>query len=835
SRNLFSFAKSSNEETLRRLDFVKALIQFIWARGDKFMPKVSRRQFLKVGGAAAATLAGSRSAAHAMELERGERDYNYARVAALREPFYTVSPYGKLKSPVEVFVENEEKVVSVAGHPVHIASRGRSKAIDLVSHQALTDPDRLVHPMKRVGNRGEGKWEKIGWEEALAEIAKKMDSALASSRPDAICTVIGEDSGGAGFARFMDTLGSPSTYKLSGDANKKMGQSLTWGEEIETPDFANSKYILNFGSNIFETFEPFAQTVVDGRTDNHAKLVTLDPRMSMTAGKSDEWLPVIPGTDGLVALAMANVIMEEGLADEAFINKWTNITADKLSEHLSQFTLELAEEESGISADDIRRIAIEFAKAGPATVFSYRGASSHTNGVYTERAIMLLPVITGNVELKGGYCLPRKMEWNDLKPVPPKAKDSGYNSGTDFLGELKSGALDIKVLFNYNTNPAYSAVGSARWREALKDEKLVPLFVSIGSFMSETAGLSDIMLPEALFFERYEPVTSPSSLMPWVGARVPVAEAPEDVRELPVILKDIVDALDPDAEKGFARYWDFEDTESLMNSYFEDVPAMKEDGGFAAMEDYSLWPVYGNVDTATGRFVNEDGEAVGASYGLHEKNNGFNTRSRKIEIFSARLKKHGLEPLPTWVKPENHKTDAEDGLIFVTYKTSYQAGSATANNKYLAEKAHSNHCMINKETAHEMGMKDGSLVRLVSPVGYLVTRIRATNAIRPGVVAMAASSGHWAFGSVATADPELKSPWTNGVDPDTRYNLWWRDNGVNPNDIFPVFIDPVGGGASMSFIAQVEPTRSGDRYGEIKLDKKSESAHFRKASEILKG
>jgi anaerobic selenocysteine-containing dehydrogenase len=427
------------------------------------------------------------------------------------------------------------------------------------------------------------------------------------------------------------------------------------------------------------------------------------------------------------------------------------------------------------------------------------------------------------------------MGWNDLKPVPPKAKGSSGSNGTDFLSDLKSGALNATVLFNYNTNPAYSAVGSALYRELLKDEKLVPLSVSIGSVMSETASLCDIVLPEALFFERYEPVTSPTSLMPWVGARVPIAEAPEDVRQLPVILKDIVDAVDPDSEKGFARYWDFEDAESLMNSYFEGVSAMEEDGGFAAMEDYSVWPVYGSVDTASGRFVNEDGVAVEATYGLHKKNNGFNTVSKKIEIYSAKLKKHGLEPLPVWVKPENHKTGAEDGLIFVTYKTAYQAGSATANNKYLAEKTHSNHCMINKETAHEKGLKDGALVRLVSSVGYLVTRIRATNAIRPGVVAMAASSGHWAFGSVATADPDRKSPWTNGMDPDVHYNLWWRDKGVNPNDIFPVFIDPVGGGASMSFVVQVESAKSGDKYGDVKVDMKSDAAYFKKASEILKG
>ncbi|MCK4785127.1 MAG: molybdopterin-dependent oxidoreductase, partial [Desulfobacteraceae bacterium] len=627
---------------------------------------------------------------------------------------------------------------------------------------------------------------------------------------DNISLVIGEDGGGSEFKRFMDTLGSSAIYKMAGDTNKKAGQRLTWGEEIETPDFANSRYVLNFGSNIFETFEPFAQTLVDGRTDNHAKLITFDPRMSMTAGKSDEWVPIVPGTDGLVALAMANVIMQEGLADRAFINKWTNYSADKLAEHLEKFSLEMAEEESGISADKIRKIAIEFAKTKPATAFSYRGASSHTNGVYTERAIMLLPIITGNVEVKGGYCLPRKITWGDIEPAPEGVKESSDVNAARFPHKLKNGEVKTSVLFNYNTNPAYSAAGAVVWRNVLSNESLVPFFVSIASTMSETSSLSDIILPEALFLERYEPVSSPTSLMPWAAARMPIAEAPESVREPVVILRDIIQTLDPEGEKGYAEFWDFEDTESLMTSYFEGVSEMEEDGGFEAMEDYSLWSVYGSVDTATGRFVNDDGEAVEASYGLHKKNGGFSTASKKIEIYSASLKEKGLEPLPVWHKPENLKDAGEEGLIFVTYKTAYHAGSTTANNKHLAEKVHSNHCMINKETAHEKGLKDGALVRLISSVGYIITKIRATNAIRPGVVAMAASSGHTAFGAVANADPH-RDALSGKNDPDIHYNLWWRDNGVNPNDIFPLFVDPAGGGASMSFVVKVEKAKSGDK------------------------
>lgn len=801
------------------------------------MSKVTRRQFLKVGGAAAAGVAiGSRKSAKAMELERGERSYNYGRIAQLREPYYSVTPYGKLKSPVEVFVENEETVVQVAGHPAHIASRGRSKAIDLVSHLTLTDPDRLKFPLKRTGKRGEGYFKKITWEEALKEIAGNINETLKKNGPDSVALVRGEDVGGQEFKRFMHTLGSSSIFEMSGDANKRMGQKLTWGADVEVPDFTNSKYVLNFGANIYETFEPFAQTLIDGRIDNHAKLVTFDPRMSMTAGKSDEWVPIAPGTDGLVALAMANVIMSEGLADEDFIDEWTNYSAENLTAYLEKFTPEMAEEESGISADTITRLAIEFANAKPATVFSYRGASSHSNGVYTERAIMLLPIITGNVEVKGGYCLPRRIDWNEVSPVPPVPKGANVMSGSTFPYLVASEKIKTGVLFNYNTNPAFSASAAPYWRQTLNDEAILPFTVSIASFMSETAALCDIVLPEALFLERFEPVTSPSSIMPWAGARTPLQEAPEEVLDLPSILRDIVDALDPEEERGFKEYWQFDDTEELMSKYFESVAEMKEDGGFDAMADYAIWPVYGAVNTETGKFENDDGEPVEASYGLHEVK-GFKTSKKKIEIYSNALKNSGFEPLPTWIKPENLEVpdgSEEEGFVLITYKNAYQAGSATANNKYLAEKSHNNYCMINKESAAEIGVKDGGLVRISTPVGHIVTKVRATNAIRPGVVAMAASCGHWGFNPVATADPHRVTNWSKDYDPDVHYNLWWRDKGISANEIFPLFVDPISGNASFAFNVKVEPANERATHGDVRTDVTSHDEFFKKASEQMK-
>lgn len=801
------------------------------------MPKITRRDFLKVGGAAAAgAVVGSRKAVKAMELDKGEASYNYARTAYKREAYYSISPFGKLKNPVEVYVENEETVVGVAGHPAHPATRGRSTAVDVVSHLALSDPDRLTSPMKRVGKRGDNRWKKISWEEALAEIADRLNEAIEKKGADSVCLVRGEDSGDALWERFMHTIGSSSVVGISGDGNKKAGQVLTWGEETETPDFTNSRYILNFGSNLYETFPSYAQAVVDGRMDSHAKLVTFDPRMSMTAGLSDEWIPVIPGSDGLIALAMANVIMQEGLADTDFINRWTNYPADKLAKHLSKYTPEMAEEHSGVPADTITRLAVEFATAKPATIFTYRGVSSHTNGVHNERACMLLPVITGNVEVEGGYCLPRRMGWDKVQPLPsaPEDRDDASN-GAFFPYAVREGSKKVGVLLNYGANPAYSASGSALWRETLRYEGLVLFSVSVTQYMTETASLCDIVLPAAMYLERNEPVTSPSTLFPWVGIRSAISEAPEGVRELAVILRDIIHTVD-DGSLGYKKFWDFDDPSEWMTKYFENVPELKDEGGYDALTDSAVWPGYGELDSGTGKMLDDDGKPIKAEYGLHMKR-GFKTGSGKIEIFSETMREKGLEPLPTWVGPENisgGKEMKEDELVFVTFKTAYNAGSTTSNNKHLAEKSHANHCMINKETAGEKGIKDGDLIRLTSPVGYLVTRARATNAIHPKVVAMAASSGHWSIGSVARAKPHHEPEWSEGMDPDVHYNLWWRDNGVNPNDIFPLFVDPAGCGASMAFVVEVEPAKPGDRYGDVKADIKRHEAFFKKALEKVK-
>jgi anaerobic selenocysteine-containing dehydrogenase len=151
----------------------------------------------------------------------------------------------------------------------------------------------------------------------------------------------------------------------------------------------------------------------------------------------------------------------------------------------------------------------------------------------------------------------------------------------------------------------------------------------------------------------------------------------------------------------------------------------------------------------------------------------------------------------------------------------------------MAEKDHQNHCLVNKQTAGALGIADGDLVRVVSAVGYLVTKLHATQSIHPRVVAMARGHGHKALGRVAQAQPRQQPEWgTASEDPDVHFNLWWEDQGVNPNEIMPFFADPFSGSAAMAFVVRLEKAQAGDRYGDVHADVALHEAFFNKAASL---
>lgn len=829
-------------------------------------PKITRRTFLQASAGTTAAAALAPRMLHAMENELGGKDFSPV-TAAERKAIPINCHVCNIQDGAIAFVEND-RVVKLEGNPEHVSTRGRLCAKGNSGMWYSYDPDRILYPLKRVGARGEGKWKRITWEEALTEVAEKLDAAIKED-PNTIMLKWGRNRTGGTLERFMKTLGSATVLNHTSvcESSKKVGQEPTWGPDIETPDFANAKYVLNFGSNILEAayfHNPLSQRIAEGRVDNHMRIVTFDVRLSNTAGFSDEWIPVFPATDGAVALAIGHVILREDLQDSEFIDTWTNVTVDELKAHYAQFTPEWASKISGVPVQTIERIAREFATTKPATLFTYRGPAKHLYGSYNEKACMMLPIMTGNVEKRGGYCLPRGMGWPQPNPQPPGPKQDSvlahppeYPLAAHKVSHLvpfwiAEGRQKINVAFTYQDNPVYTNPGAqAVWGKLYRDEKLIPYFISMSSHMGEETALADIILPDCPYLERWEPESMPNSLWPWLGIRQPVHKSLGESRENRVLLRDIIWKLDPDGARGMKQFWDFKDGEDYMRHHFDNVPGLKEAGGLDFLKKHGVWPIYGTLDPRTGKVTDKTGREIQAEYGLYKKELsaadmegamvdghglitrngaaigiqrngrnyvGFPTPNRVINVRVDAWAEYGFNPMPTFKRIPWHETMKDDEMILSTFKLNVHKQSRTAAVKWLAEIAHSNPAWMNPDTARKLGVKTGDLVRVESPVGYLVTKAYVTEGIHPKVISIATGFGHWEYGRLATLKLKDKPAFGGAEDPDLN-NVWWDDKGVHPNAIIPAVADPIGGSQGW-YDTVVKVTKAGpeDKYGDVHGD-----------------
>jgi len=547
--------------------------------------------------------------------------------------------------------------------------------------------------------------------------------------------------------------------------------------------------------------------LTDGIVNNRLKLVTFDVRMSNTAGRSDEWIPVFPGSDGIVALAMANVILQKGLANLDFIDTWTNYSSQQLTADLEEFTPERAEQASGVPAKTIKRIAIEFAKEKSGTVVSQNGLSWHRNGIDAEMACLMLAAITGNIDREGGNCLPRQFNVAAPQPEPEPLGSASQQLNPAFPFEVKDGSRHVQVMFNHMSNPAYSSPAASVWREVLQDTKLIPYLVDFSPFMSETSEFADIILPDVVDVERHDVASSPTALWPWISMSYPNITPRGQAQDVRMTLKKIITALDPDGSRGMKQYWEFADTKQWVKQQVDATPGM-EKKSYKKLKSKGVWPPYGKIDPATRQIV-KNGEPVEAVYQTYPAT-GFPTPSGKIELTK-----------PAWSENPDHAALKPNEFVFTTFKVAYHTLSMTANLKYLSELWHANPLWINRDTAKELGIEDGSLIRVTSAVGYLVTKAWLTSGIHPQTIGISTSVGHSSYGRVAQADAHKHASFAHKEqeDADIDHNLWWRDKGVNPNDIVPVNIDPVTGAQiwndAVVTITTVEP---GDEYGDIKVD-----------------
>lgn len=530
-------------------------------------------------------------------------------------------------------------VRKIEGNPLDPNTEGNlcSKAQGMISYTYY--PERILYPLRRVGKRGEGKWKRVSWDEAYDELVTKLKPLREKGVPEEFIFHYGRDKTKGVTKHFTNAFGTPHRLNRRSicSSNRRAPLMSFYGREFEweTQDLENTQYVINFGGNPYEAYQGglfMTHRLQKARVEKGAKLVTFEVRPSATASKSDEFFTVMPGTDGAVAGAMLHTILAEGLEDETFWNRWANYPLEKLRKDVADYTPEWAEKKSGVPAADIKRLAIEFAKAAPACcTMSNRGSAKHYNGMQADRLIRMLDVLVGNVGQEGGYCLsslrgwagrygqeglpklslpepkaPSPMPWgigegyNEVafKKLPQEVQDRVQGFPDEwkkkYYGELatpseyplswhwysmrvgqlvypyiKEKRQKVSVYMSFTLGAAFGYPEANVVRDVLMDEELIPFHVAIDIGYGEQTALADLILPEATSLERFDHhSTNNYGLIPYTGLRQPLVAPQGEAKTMPQMFRELAHRIGGGMEKHFT----YQDDESFYKDWYKNLP-----------------------------------------------------------------------------------------------------------------------------------------------------------------------------------------------------------------------------------------------------------------------
>ena len=635
-----------------------------------------------------------------------------------------------------------DRVVKVTGDPDSPTSRGYLCPKGAASPELLYHPDRVTHPLRRTGKRGENSWERVSWEEALDEMAERLGSIKRESGPEYFAMMQGTGRPYTCFTtRFAYAFGTPN---FTGVAHlcyfPRWLASLYTTGQLPVCDLYGfgGQYpacVVIWGCNITHTCasDGMCGGTVDRALRKADRVIVVDPRRIGPAETADHWLQLRPGTDGALALAMINTIIGEDLVDHDFVEEYT-AGYDSLAEHVRPFTPEWAETVTRVGADDIRAAARTYATTKPACIQWGNALDMSACNFQTARSLLILRAITGNIDRPG----------SDVFWVPPDGvrQRSLYMNlevpGLQFLSDEKRGrALDggkyplcpivhppafwrsivsgepyrLRAMWIVGSNPLLTMTNSLEVEKALR---LLEFTVVSDFFLTPTAQLADLVLPAATWLEQDDVVNLHKI---WcVLARKKVAQAGEarDDREVIIEMAGRLGLREAFPWKSFREYLDW----------------VLEDAG-VSFDDFC-----------------EKGIITGEMRYEKYRTQGFNTASGKLEIHSSALEDMGVSPLPVYREPPLSSVSAPDvaleyPLILTTgAKIRWFFHSEGRQMRSLRRASPDPLVEINPVTAKSLGISDGDRVWIETPEARVVMRAKLFDGIAPDV----ASAQHaWWF------------------------------------------------------------------------------------------
>ncbi len=678
--------------------------------------KISRRDFLKlasVGAATTAVLTGCGPASRYVEREPYKKmpEYTYNGLST-----YYATTCRECAAGCGLIVRTMQgRAIKVEGNASNPVNLGKTCARGQATLHGLYNPDRVEHPTKQ-GRASKLVSDQLEWDAAV----KLVSDALASTTASEIAFLMGTGSDHLFdlVSDLTNAIGAPAPVRFgalsmfeSRATLSKAAEDLFGQAAMPFFDLANADVVLSFGANFLETWlSPVAYTrgfakMRRGNPKQRGYFIQFEARMSQTAAKADEWIPVRPGTEGLVALAIGKLVAEAkgGSTPNAFADVDPKAVAV----------------EAGIELETLEHIAKIVAKAQSPLAIPGGAALGHSNGLATAEAVLILNASTGNFGKPGGVFISPLSPNQDVYHLSASPKEMA-----DLIAKMNSGV--IKTLFVHGVNPIFELPASLGFAEALKS---VPQVISFATFPDETALASDYIFPDRHGLESwgYQRVVTGSTQSVLSGLQPVVAGVyKQDSNELLYNVRGTADVIIAAAQAAggkFAETLPFADEVEFIQSKLVNLIS-ETDGSFQAPE----------INTFTAEF---------------QQHGGWWRNSTELAAPAA------AAALGKSLKVSSAEFAGEGEFFFVPF-VSPTLGEAGANKPWLQELPDPTTTVmwntwveINPETAKEMGIEDDDVVRIVSEAGEIKVSVYKYPAIRPDTIAVPFGQGHTAYGEFA--------------------------------------------------------------------------------------
>lgn len=690
-------------------------------------------------------------------------------------------------------------VVNIVGNPLHPINRGSLCPKGIAGLQGLYDPDRIRTPLKRVGKRGEGKWQPITWEEALSSLSSSLKRLRQTSQPERLALWTGGQRGliRSLWKRFLEAFGSPNAMEdeFQWEGLPIEGLYLTQG--IYAPpayDLENARYVLSFGPSLLESFWSPVQALHAyghfrrGRPDQRGKWVQIEPRLSITGMKADEWIPAPPGSEADIALAIAGMIIKEGLYDKEFVAQhcvgFENWVDAKGKEHmgfkdfvLSSYGVDAVSKRTGISVDTLIRLAREFSSNIPSLAIAYRDRPFH------QMAVAILNGLVGSIDVPGGLLVPRAVPLQALPefakdPIAQKGARAARIAGTQRPSSMPQDPYRFaknviagkpyrpEVLFVDDSNPLFSNPCPDLFQKAFA---FIPLVVSFSPYMDDTTLMADLVLPDHTPLERWqdEPVFSNRGF-PVLGIRQPVVQPLYQTQATGDVILQLAKRLGGEVAKAFP-WQDFKEVllygiRGVFDARRGDTFGLQFEQSWTRLLQRGGWwaPSYKTFEEFWQQ-LQEKGGWWDPLYDFKEWHRVFATPSKKFQFYAVPTETGSLGTSPSqtpsspifphWEEPGSGTDEKVYPFRLHIFKTLALSESQDANQPwlqsisgaYLFEKWET-WVEINPETAKRLGIDDREWVWVESEKGKIKVRARHYKGIMPHVVAIPFGLGHRSAG-----------------------------------------------------------------------------------------